>query len=247
MKNKVPIQIKYLLSAVLVVVLIGSMFYRALPRWDVCYTADFPGMHVELYPQRSVSNEYDIYRDFILRLNDTSMRKNWEWKAGLTKSDVCAPSIYYADLNGDQQKELLFHFQNGVDRGTGVLREDIYVVNSAGNDHAVEDPGQYLREHSKIALSRTATGAIVDLAIEETVHQLVYPKDYFPDFESLEPSIGYPDWVEYHLKDNRLSAEIPFVVYACMTIGSCHLQYEEIDGSYAITDVRIAQLPKEKL
>lgn len=247
MKNKFQVKIKYLLLTLIVLILICSMFFRTLPRWDVCYTADFPSMHVELYPQKSLSKNSYIYHDFILKLNDTCLRKNWKWKAGTTGSNMFPPVIYYADLNSDQKEELIFVFSNRIDYGISVLLEDIYVIDSTGNDHAVENPMHFLQEHSQITLSSTTTSAIVNIFIDEKRHQLFYPDDFFPDFKNLENNIGYPDWVQYHIENDRLSAEIPFVVYASMTIGYFDLQYEEIDGDYVITNVHIKQLSKEDL
>ena len=247
MKNKVPIQIKYLLSAVLVVVLIGSMFYRALPRWDVCYTADFPGMHVELYPQRSVSNEYDIYRDFILRLNDTSMRKNWEWKAGIDEIGITAPFIYSVDLNNDQQKELIFVFRDGIQNSGFVHLETIHILDIYGKEHSVENPWYYLEKELQSNLTFTEKEVLLNISFGQKYWQLRYSNVIFPDLETLDSQIGYLPQVSYQITDDTLSADIPFIVYFGFILGYFHLQYEEIDGSYIITDVRIEQLPKEEL
>lgn len=247
MKNKERVSKKYLLSAILVVVLIGSMFYRTVPRWDICYSADFPGMHVELYPQKSVSRESYHYRDFILRLNDISLRKNWEWRAGIDEDDVCTPSIYYADINDDRKKELVFVFWNRIDRGTGVLLNHIYIVDSAGKDHQTENPVQYLQEHLQSSLHRTETEIVVDISIDENAYQLFYNSECFPDLETLDSHVGYLDWTEYHIDNQTLYAKIPFIVYQGMVIGYYHLQYTEIDGTYVITNVFIEQLSEEEI
>lgn len=240
-------QTNYFILAVIIFFLIGAMCYCSIPRWDLCYTADFPGMHVELYPQKSVSKESCIYHDFILKLNDRYIKKNWKWRAGIREDDVCAPSIYYADINNDQEKELIFVFWNRIDRGTGVLLNHIYIVDSAGKDHQTENPMQYFQEHLQSSLHCTETGIVVDISIDKNMYQLFYNKDYFPDLKELDSYVGYLDWTEYYIDNQTLYAKIPFIVYQGMVIGYYHLQYAEVNGSYIITNVFIEQLAEEEI
>lgn len=235
----------YFIFAVIILFLIGAMYYRSVPRWDVRYTADFPGMHVELYPQKSVSKESCIYHDFILKVNDRYIEKNWEWRAGTSEDDVCAPAIYYADINDDREKELIFVFWNRIDRGTGVFLNHIYIVDSDGKDHPIENPMQYLQEHLQSSLHRTEAGIVVDISIDENTNQLFYNKECFPDLKGLDSHVGHLDWTEYQIDGQTLYAKVPFIVYQGMVIGYYHLQYTEIDGSYVITNVFIEQLSEE--
>ena len=65
MKKNAKIKVINILSAVAVMILIGVMCYVSLqhaePRRDICYTADFSDMHVELY----LNIRYQMRRVFI--------------------------------------------------------------------------------------------------------------------------------------------------------------------------------------
>ena len=239
MKKNAKIKVINILSAVAVMILIGVMCYVSLqhaePRRDICYTADFSDMHVELYPQYSVSDEACVYQDFLLTLNGKEFRKNWEWKAGEQESFAEAPSIYYADINHDQEQELIFVFFNGVDRGTSVRLESIYITDKNGKEYPVEDALQYVREHAQFDLNKEKEQVLIDIAMEDMQKQLEYANELFPDLETLD-SAGCPDWVEYRIENNQLIAAVPVFVYATFPLpDAIHLQYEEIDSAFQIT------------
>ena len=168
-------------------------------------------------------------------MNGKEFRKNWEWKAGEQESFAEAPSIYYADINHDQEQELIFVFFNGVDRGTSVCLESIYITDKNGKEYPVEDALQYVKEHAQFDLSKEKEQVLIDIAMEDMQKQLEYANERFPDLETLD-SASCPDWVEYRIENNQLLATIPVFVYNTFPLpDAIHLQYEEIDGAFQIT------------
>lgn len=105
----------YYLGAVFVLLLICGMSYVSLQQAapnpfsrEVCYTADFDGMQVEVYPQRSAEQDYLVYDRFILGLNGAYLTKDWTWNAGYLyeNGDTSeAPQIDYTDINQDGRKK----------------------------------------------------------------------------------------------------------------------------------------------
>ena len=216
---------------------------------EVYYITGFPGMLVELYPQRDMQNEYHVYDRFIVGLNGHYHRTNWHWNASLypdTTEYIDPPTIYYEDINQDGQKEIVFVFGDGINNGTGVCLSDSYVIGADGTEYTVENPLDYLRTNINNAISLPGTDIVIDIYTPQQQYQFRTPQALWgePGNISLTDTgaqAGIPDWVVYRIEDGRLFAEVPFNIFASGTIGHFNLYYEEIDGAYRITSVTCAE------
>ena len=245
----------YCLGAVLVLLLICGMSYGSLQQAapnrfsrEVCYTADFDGMQVEVYPQRAAGQDYLVYDRFLIGLNGAYLTKDWTWNAGYLSEDGDtseAPQIDYADINQDGQPELVFIFYDGINRGTSVLYEDVYVLSAEGKDYAVADQLLYLQDHCSSTVSLTETDIVINLSVEQEPYRITASKAEFgnPSIEDTGASVHYGDMVIYRVQDDRLTAEVPFFIFASATVGCYRLQYGEVDGAYQIVSATCEAYP----
>lgn len=250
-----PMKKLYYLGAVFVLLLICGMSYVSLQQAapnpfsrEVCYTADFDGMQVEVYPQRSAEQDYLVYDRFILGLNGAYLKKDWTWNAGYLYEDGDtseAPQIDCADINQDGQREIIFIFYDGINIGTSVLYEDVYVLSAEGKDYAVADPLLYLQDHASSTVSLTETDIVIDLSVDQKPYRITASKADFgnPSIEATGASVHYGDMVIYRVQDDRLTAEVPFFIFASGTVGCYRLQYGEVDGAYQIVSATCETYP----
>ena len=85
-----------------------------------------------------------IYHGMQIEINGAKYEYDWDWNASVWQYIVYAlPEIYWADLNGDGEKEIIIRLLDGINKGTGVAFEKVYVLKQNGEKIAVQDAGEY--------------------------------------------------------------------------------------------------------
>lgn len=90
-------------------------------------------------------NPYMIYHGMKAIINGVENDYSWDWQASNWRYIVYAePNIYWADVNGDNEDEIIIVLTDGVNRGTGVLFQDVHVLDKLGSEIMVDDAGEYV-------------------------------------------------------------------------------------------------------
>ena len=89
-------------------------------------------------------SSYMIYHGMQVEIDGIQYEYDWDWNAGVWQYIVYAPpEIYWADLNGDEKEEIVIRLVDGINKGTGVAFEKVYVLKQNGEEIAVQHAGEY--------------------------------------------------------------------------------------------------------
>ena len=89
-------------------------------------------------------SSYMIYRGMQAEINGEKYEYAWEWNVGIGQYIVYnPPEIFWADLNADGREEIIIRLVDGINTGTGVSWEKVYVLKPNGAEIAVQDAREY--------------------------------------------------------------------------------------------------------
>ena len=89
-------------------------------------------------------SSYMIYHGMQAEINGEKYEYAWEWNAGIGQYIAYnPPEIFWADLNADGREEIIIRLVDGINTGTGVSWEKVYVLKPNGAEIAVQDAREY--------------------------------------------------------------------------------------------------------
>ena len=81
-----------------------------------------------------------IFNGMQVIINGTKHTYDWQWNANIWKHIVYAePEISWADINDDGKEEIIITLTDGINRGTGVLKQDTHVLKLNGAEIKVTE------------------------------------------------------------------------------------------------------------
>lgn len=87
---------------------------------------------------------YMIYHGMKVIINGLENEYSWDWQASNWQYITYAePNIYWADVNGDNEDEIIIVLTDGVNRGTGVLFQDVHILDKNGAEIMIADAKEY--------------------------------------------------------------------------------------------------------
>lgn len=109
------------------------------------YSATNGTDEVVLIPTNAdTDSPYMIYHRMRAVINGVAQDYSWDWQASNWRYIAYTePSIYWADVNGDNEDEIIIVLTDGVNRGTGVLLQTVHVLDKLGTEIMVDDAGEY--------------------------------------------------------------------------------------------------------
>lgn len=145
-----------------------------------------------------------------------------------------APKILYKDINKDQNKELIIILTKGY--GTGVLWEEVYVLNKLHNrlldEVIVDNPLAIIHKNVKTKLTPKKAEVIVDnqkCTIDITSLE-IKPENMFND-------IGFESIIDYGVRDNQLIVSVAGQISPDSFVGNIVIVYEYRDKMYQMKSI----------
>ncbi|MDX8363481.1 hypothetical protein [Cytobacillus sp. IB215316] len=173
----------------------------------------------------------DIYQDFKLDFKGTIYSKPF-WLN--VDNPTYAPKIFYKDINGDENKELIIILTHGT--GSGLLEEEVHVFHAHNNqfyDVLVDNP-----------IAVVLKNVITKLSLEKAEIS-IGDKKYTIDIKFLEiqpgnlfEDVAFGSIIDYQLKDNQLNAKISGQISPASFVGDIIIVYEYRNKMYQTKSIR---------
>ncbi|MEK4426067.1 hypothetical protein [Solibacillus sp. FSL K6-1523] len=182
--------------------------------------AEVPKENIVLY-----AKEVDgLYRDFKLVFKDgTYYKESW---INVT-NPAYAPKLFYEDLNGDGEEELIIILTHGY--GTGLLEKEVRVFDYQDEygltDVLVDNPLAIISENVKTKV--TPEKAEIILGVEEFTYDTSFIKPSY-----LFDDIVFGNIIDYDVINNQLKVRLGAQITAGRFIGDMIITYEYRDEMY---------------
>lgn len=86
------------------------------------------------------TSEAMIFNGMQVTINGTKHTYDWQWNASIWEHIVYAePEISWKDINDDGKEEIIITLTDGINRGTGVLKQDTHVLTLNGAEIKVTE------------------------------------------------------------------------------------------------------------
>lgn len=178
--------------------------------------------NITLYAKKIDGLYYDFKIDFMGRI---ASKPFW---LSAANNQTYAPQIIYEDIGRDENKELIIVLNKGY--GTGVLVEDVYVIEANDiqfREVLVENPLVVVLKNTNTKL--TPTEAKINMGDHHFVKDIssvdINPENIFKD-------IVFGSIIKYEVENSHLVARINAQVSPAYSFGEVVITYEYLDKMY---------------
>ncbi|MBD2862442.1 hypothetical protein [Paenibacillus oceani] len=158
----------------------------------------------------------DLLEGITVTSGDRSRQFDW----ATVTNPIYSPRLYAVDLNADANDEIIVILTIGT--GTGVLEEDIHVLDAMLNEILVEDPVAWIEQQTTNKIISSDNQISVQLDVQGTRVENVYNRS---DAGSWNEALGFGSIVKYDVKGQQITARVSAQASPTVFVGDLEVTY----------------------